>query len=112
MTQVAALAVLEAKAEDAAALLRQLANRNRLLLLCLLAGPDAPAVGALAQALGISQPALSQHLARLRADGLVVARREAQVMRYRIADARVERLLLVLRDMFCPPADHPIHEGA
>lgn len=98
-----ALALLEAKAAEAAALLRQLANRHRLLLLCHLAATPSPTVGGLARALGLSQPAMSQHLARLRADGLVVARREAQVMRYAIADPRVAALLLALRDIFCPP---------
>lgn len=103
-TPPATLAALEAKAAEAARLLRLLANENRLLLLCLLAGEGEMTVGRLAAALGLSQPALSQHLARLRADGLVAARRDAQSMHYRIADPRAARLLDVLRDLSCPPA--------
>ena len=59
-------------------------------------------VGALSEAVGLSQSALSQHLARLRADRLVTARREGQVLNYRISDPRVEALLSALRVIYCP----------
>jgi DNA-binding transcriptional ArsR family regulator len=101
----ATLAALEAKAAEAARMLRLLANENRLLLLCLLVAEGEMTVGRLAEALGLSQPALSQHLARLREDGLVAARRDAQSMHYRIADPRAARLLAVLHELYCPPAD-------
>jgi DNA-binding transcriptional ArsR family regulator len=97
------LAGLEEKAAEAARLLRLLANENRLLLLCHLAGEGEMSVGALAEALGLSQPALSQHLARLREDGLVATRKEAQAVHYRLADPKAARLLAVLRDLYCPP---------
>lgn len=100
------VAGIEAKAEEAARLLRLLANENRLLLLCHLAGGESP-VNALAARLGLSQPALSQHLARLREDGLVATRREAQQVFYRVADPRVEALLAALRDIFCPEEASP-----
>ena len=100
----ATLAALEAKAAEAARMLRLLANENRLLLLCLLVAEGEMTVGRLAEALGLSQPALSQHLARLREDGLVAARRDAQSMHYRIADPRAARLLAVLHELYCPPA--------
>lgn len=99
------LAELQAKAAEAAQMLRLLGNENRLLLLCHLAGAGEMSVGALADALGLSQPALSQHLARLRADGLVATRKAAQAVFYRIADAKAARLLDVLRELYCPP-DH------
>lgn len=99
------IAALEAKATEAARLLRLLANENRLLLLCMLAAEGELTVGELADALGLSQPALSQHLARLREDGLVAARRNAQSMHYRIADPRAARVLALLRDLYCPPSD-------
>jgi len=97
------LAMLQAKAAEAARLMRMLANENRLLLLCHLAAAEEMGVGALAEALGLSQSALSQHLALLREDGLVATRREAQAIYYRIADPKVARLLGVLRDIYCPP---------
>jgi DNA-binding transcriptional ArsR family regulator len=96
-----ALAALEAKAGEAARLLRLMANEKRLLILCLLVGEERD-VGSLAQAVGLSQSALSQHLAKLREDGLVAFRREAQVLRYRLADPRAARLLTTLKDIFCP----------
>jgi DNA-binding transcriptional ArsR family regulator len=97
------LEVLQDKAAEAARLLRLLGNENRLLLLCMLAMEGEMTVGALAEALGLSQPALSQHLALLREDGLVATRREAQSIHYRIADPRAARVLAVLRDIYCPP---------
>jgi len=94
-------AQLEAKAAEAAQMLRLLANERRLLLLCQLAAEGEAAVGALADSVGLSPSALSQHLARLRDDGLVTTRREAQTIYYRIADPRVARLLALLKDIYC-----------
>ncbi len=97
------LAALEEKAAEAARLLSLLANENRLLLLCHLLAEGETTVGDLAAAIGLSQPALSQHLARLREDGLVATRKEAQAVHYRLADdRRVAALLGVLRDLYCP----------
>jgi DNA-binding transcriptional ArsR family regulator len=95
--------VLERKAAEAAQLLRLLANEKRLLLLCHLAAEGEMPVGALAEAVGLSQPALSQHLALLREEGVVAARREGTVIRYRLDDPRAAALLRTLRDLFCPP---------
>lgn len=100
----AGIAALEEKAGEAARMLRLLANERRLLVLCHLAGEGETTVGALAEAVGLSQPALSQHLALLREDGLVATRRESQAMFYRLADPKAARLLEVLRDLYCPPA--------
>ena len=97
------LARLQAKAAEAARLMRMLANENRLLLLCHLAAAEEMGAGALAEALGLSPSAASQHLALLREDGLVATRRDAQAIFYRIADPKVARLLGVLRELFCPP---------
>ena len=99
-----ASAVLEAmadKAVEASQLLKLLANENRLLVLCFLMVRGEMTVGALTSAVGISQSALSQHLARLRDDGLVTFRRESQTLYYRLADARAARVLGVLKDIFC-----------
>ena len=88
-------------AHEAAQLLKLLANEKRLVILCFLATRGEMPVGVLVQALGLSQSALSQHLARLRRDGLVLFRRESQTLHYRLADRRVMRLLGVLEEIFC-----------
>ncbi|WP_439533439.1 ArsR/SmtB family transcription factor [Polymorphobacter sp.] len=93
---------LEASAAAASRLLRALANERRLLILCQLAGGERPA-GSLQAGLGVSQSALSQHLAVLRADGLVATRREGQTIHYRIADPAAARLLETLAELYCPP---------
>ena len=94
---------LETHAQDAAALLRQLANARRLMLLCQLAAEGEVTVGRLAERVGLSQAALSQHLMRLRAEGLVAYRREGTHLHYRIADPRVGRLMEALHSLFCEP---------
>jgi DNA-binding transcriptional ArsR family regulator len=88
-------------AYEAARLLKLLANEKRLVILCFLAIHGELPVGALVEALGLSQSALSQHLARLRRDGLVLFRRESQTLHYRLADPRVMRLLSVFEEIFC-----------
>lgn len=89
-------------AEQAAALLRTLGNEQRLLLLCLLIEHEEMNVGAMQACVDLSQSALSQHLARLREDGLVTCRRESQNVYYAIADPRVETLVATLKQIFCP----------
>jgi DNA-binding transcriptional ArsR family regulator len=89
-------------AEEAATMLRTLGNEQRLLLLCLLVDHGELSVGELHAHVDLSQSALSQHLARMRADGLVAYRRDAQTLHYRIADPRVERVLATLKNVFCP----------
>lgn len=103
---------LEEKAAEAARLLRLLAIENRLLLLCLLVAEGEMTVGALAEAVGLSQPALSQHLAMLREGGLVATRKEAQAVFDRLADPKAARVLVLLRDLYCPPPAEPNGEGA
>ncbi|MDI3307859.1 MAG: metalloregulator ArsR/SmtB family transcription factor [Acetobacteraceae bacterium] len=105
------LAELEEKAAEAARLLRLLGNERRLLVLCHLAGEGEVTVGRLARMLGLSQPALSQHLAKLREDGLVATRKEAQAVFYRLADPKAARLLEVLRDLYCPDLRLTRQEG-
>jgi DNA-binding transcriptional ArsR family regulator len=97
-----AIGMMEARAAEAAALLRLLANERRLLLLCILIAEGEAHVGRLAKKVGLSQPALSQHLAKLREDGLVATRRSGTTIHYRIADPRVARIISTLHDVFCP----------
>ncbi|MGB7280342.1 MAG: metalloregulator ArsR/SmtB family transcription factor [Pseudolabrys sp.] len=93
---------LERKAAEAASLLKLLANENRLLILCRLVVAGEMSVGDLADAVDLSQSALSQHLAKMRGDGLVATRREAQTVFYHIADPNAARLLALLKNIYCP----------
>ena len=92
---------LQAKAGKVARLLGALANDRRLLILCKLVEMGEATVGTLADEVGLSQSALSQHLARMREEGIVAFRRDAQTLWYRIADPRVEGLLATLHRLYC-----------
>jgi DNA-binding transcriptional ArsR family regulator len=107
------MADLPAKAAEAAALMKALSNEHRLLILCHLVAERELAAGSLVDRIGLSQSALSQHLARLREEGLVAFRREAQTLHYRVADERASQVLELLRDIFCPDivADGPAGTG-
>jgi DNA-binding transcriptional ArsR family regulator len=89
-------------AAQAAAMLRALGNEHRLAVLCLLIEHQELTVGALQARVALSQSALSQHLARMREDGLVAYRRESQTLYYRIADPGVERIIATLKSIYCP----------
>ena len=91
---------MRSHASDAAQLMRALANDKRLMLLCLLVEGE-HSVSALNAKVELSQSALSQHLARMREEGLVTYRRDAQTLYYRIADPAVEKLVSALKDIFC-----------
>ena len=95
------LSSLQANAGAAAALLRALANERRLMILCLLIADEEVTAGELANAVGLSQSACSQHLAKMREEGLVTFRREAQTIHYRIADPNVKRLIATLKSIYC-----------
>ena len=92
---------LEDRAGEVAQVLGALANDRRLLILCKLVEDGEATVGGLAEQVGLSQSALSQHLARMREEGLVTYRRDAQTLYYRIADPAVEKLVSALKDIFC-----------
>jgi ArsR family transcriptional regulator len=94
------LRLMRKSATQAAGLLRAISHQARLLVLCELANGERSA-GQLVERSGLSQSALSQHLAKLREEGLVATRREAQVIHYRIADPRAQRVLQVLHDIYC-----------
>jgi ArsR family transcriptional regulator, virulence genes transcriptional regulator len=98
------IADLEANAAETASLLKLLANENRLLILCRLVLAREMSVNDLAAAVGLSQSALSQHLAKLREEGLLATRREAQTVFYRISDPNpnTARLLALLECIYCP----------
>lgn len=91
---------LKEKAPQAVELLRQLANANRLLILCHIAEEER-SVGQLEADLGIKQPALSQQLADLRQYGLVKTRRQSRSIYYSIADERAREVMNMLYEIFC-----------
>lgn len=95
------LSTFEAHAGTVADLLKALGNQRRLMVMCKLAEHGELTVGTLAETVGLSQSALSQHLARMRAEGLVAFRRESQTLWYRIADPRCESLLATLYELYC-----------
>lgn len=97
---------LASAAQDAAALLKLLANPDRLLLLCNLV-EDERNVSALETLTGIRQPTLSQQLGVLREEGLVETRREGKFIFYRIASAPAMAVLQTLYGTFCGPAAEP-----
>ncbi len=89
-------------ASDAEALLKALANRNRLLILCTLAGGEL-SVSALNEHVPLSQSALSQHLAVLRSFGIVRFRRESQTIYYSLAEGPAAAVMATLYDVYCAP---------
>ncbi len=96
------LALFQDSAARAAGLLKLLGNEKRLMILCQLAEGELP-VGALQARIDLSQSALSQHLALLRAEGIVATRRDGQSIHYRIADPSALRIIETLAELFCPP---------
>lgn len=101
------LATFEANATEVAAILRALANERRLMILCKLVEWGEANVGTLAESVGLSSSALSQHLAKMREEGIVTFRRDSQMLWYRIADQRTELLLGHLQALYCPPERMP-----
>ena len=93
------VAHLRACASDAARLLKLLASEQRLLLLCRLADGEA-SVGDLSEHAGLAQSATSQHLAKMRAEGLVSTRREAQTIYYSLSDENAARVLVTLSEIY------------
>jgi DNA-binding transcriptional ArsR family regulator len=96
---------MAAGAGEAAALMKALSSEHRLLILCHLIAQDEMTVGQLVSEIGLSQSALSQHLAKLREQELVTFRRQAQTLFYRVCDERAASVLLLLHQMFCPDPD-------
>ena len=88
---------LQAKAREAGTLLKAMGNERRLLILCQLAGGE-KSVGELEDAIDLSQSALSQHLARLRRDGLVTTRRQKQTIFYSIDSTAAAMVMKALED--------------
>ncbi|NVK17663.1 MAG: helix-turn-helix transcriptional regulator [Methylocystaceae bacterium] len=89
------------KANQAAELLKMMGNEKRLMILCQL-GNGEKSVGELEKLIGLKQSALSQHLAKLRAERLVSTRRESQTVYYSLASEEVTKLIEILYGLYCP----------
>jgi ArsR family transcriptional regulator, virulence genes transcriptional regulator len=94
---------MHAAADEASELLKALANRHRLLIICQLIDAER-SVGQLAEFLGIRDSTVSQHLALLRKDGLVAARRDGQTIWYSISSGPARELVETLYRVYCAPA--------
>ncbi len=101
MLDVAGLSDLREHAQKAAALLKALANENRLMIMCTLISGE-QSVGELNEKIPLSQSALSQHLASLREAGLVTTRKEAQTVFYQLSGNEATRIIAVLQSIYCP----------
>ena len=101
MLDVAGLSDMREHAQKAAALLKALANENRLLIMCTLISGEL-SVGELNEKIPLSQSALSQHLASLREAGLVTTRKEAQTVFYQLSGNEATRIIAVLQSIYCP----------
>jgi DNA-binding transcriptional ArsR family regulator len=93
------LSELQDCVQPAARLLKLLASEQRLLLLCRLMEGEA-SVSVLAEHAALAQSATSQHLAKMRAEGLVATRRDGQTIHYRIADPNAAHILAALSEIY------------
>lgn len=94
------IAEMRTNATQAAELLKAMSNENRLIILCYL-GEKELSVSELNEYVDLSQSSLSQHLARLRNDGLVKTRREKQTIYYSVSNPSVVKLIGFLQSEFC-----------
>ena len=93
---------IETRAEEASTVLGAMANTKRLIVMCnLLEGEKS--VGQLAEIVGLSPAALSQHLGKMRALRLVETRRDGQIIYYRLASEEVREILETLYRLYCAP---------
>lgn len=102
------LATLQSRSGDAAALLKALANPDRLLLLCHLLDAER-SVAELGAMTGIVQPTLSQQLGVLRGEQLVATRRSGKSIHYRVASPAVHAVLRTLHTLYCESSPAAVH---
>ncbi|HEX7341088.1 MAG TPA: metalloregulator ArsR/SmtB family transcription factor [Rhodanobacteraceae bacterium] len=104
MSSASDLTAMQANADKAAALLKALANAQRLRVLCMLADCEM-SVGQIHERIPeLSQSALSQHLARLREEQLVHTRRESQTIWYSLPPGPARDVIATLYGLYCAPA--------
>lgn len=93
---------LAEQAAAAAEFLRTLGNAHRLQVLCLLMTHGEMSVGQIHEHTTLSPSALSQHLAKMREEGLIAYRRNGQTLYYFLCDEKVAKIVAVLKENFCP----------
>lgn len=98
------LSKLEENARRASVLLKAMSNQHRLMILCQISNEE-KSVGELERIVGLSQSALSQHLARLRRDNLVKTRREAQTIYYSLSGHEATAVIKTLYELYCQTGD-------
>lgn len=102
------LTAMQSRAEEASRLLKTLGNAQRLRVLCLLVDQEM-SVGQINEQLpDLSQSALSQHLAKLREEGLVRTRRESQTIWYTLEEGPAEQIIAVLYGVYCTTDAPPL----
>src|SRR3546814_5401681 len=100
------LAAFEKKAGEVAQILKVIGNDRRLMVLCKLVEHGERTVGDLAGDVGLSQSALSQHLAKMRDEGLVAFRRESQTLRSEEHTSELQSLMRTSYAVFCLNKKH------
>ena len=93
---------LQESALLATTLLKSMSNSNRLLILCILIDKPGTTSGDLGQLTGLTPSATSQHLAKMREDGLIESERVAQKVKYFIKNDAVKKVIATLKDIYCP----------
>ena len=94
--------LLQARAGEAAILLKAMSNANRLLILCMLCYTHGISAADLAKVTGLSPSSTYQHLARMREEGLIDSQRDAQRIHYFIKNAAVKQIVATLKTLYCP----------
>lgn len=96
------ITLLQAQAEKASALLKAMSNPHRLLILCMLCDAPGTSAGELSVITGLSPSATSQHLARMKEEGLIESQRQAQRVNYFIKAPAIRTLVHTLKTLYCP----------
>jgi len=99
--QVDDVRALEQNAEKVSGILKVIGNDKRLLLLCKIVEHGEVTAGSLVGTAGLSQSAMSQHLGKMREEGVITYRRDSQTLWYRLADPRIEDLIVTLHKLYC-----------
>jgi DNA-binding transcriptional ArsR family regulator len=95
------IAQMRGAAESAARMLKSLSNDHRLMILCLLSEGEM-SVGQISQYIDLDQSPLSQHLARLRSEGLVKTRKVSQTVYYSLDSSEARAIIETLYKLYCP----------
>lgn len=96
---------LERNAQKVSSILKAIGNDKRLLLLCKIVEHGEVTAGSLVGIAGLSQSAMSQHLSKMRDEGIITFRRDSQTLWYRLSDNRIEELIMTLHRLYCVDQD-------